>query len=359
MTADRFARHHRVPGWNQNSLLRATVAIIGVGALGNVVAQILAQAGVGRLILCDPDIVEASNLSRTPLFRPEQIGAAKVDAAAETLAAMAPGIELSPRRAALVSGVGLAELRDADMVIGCLDSRAARVRLAGRCGLVRAPWIDAGTSPWGGEVRPYLDADGPCYSCSLTAAERSIGDARHSCANMAPAPAAGAHVAASSLVASWTATLALRVLMSLPVAARTIRIDGERGQAGLIEESRDPDCPFHDPIDPIPAHRRLPLSHRATVAELVRALEPESRILLWQPAMREARCLRCGHCDNSWARVERRPCPRCGEPLWPRTATSLRGAPPALRLCDVGVAPREILAVETASGISAIELVRR
>ena len=364
MTDERFARHQGVPGWNQESLARATVAILGVGGLGNGVAQILAQAGVGRLILCDPDIVEASNLSRTPLFRPEHIGIAKVDAAAQTLAGLAPGIELSCRRAALVSGVGLAELRDADLAIGCLDSRAARVRLAGRCSLVRAGWIDAGTSAWGGEVRPYLDPDGPCYGCSPSAAERSIRDQALSCADLATAATAGAgaHAATSSLVASFTAMLALRALMSLPVAAQTIRIDGERGQALLIDEARDPECPFHDPLDPIVPDRRLPLSHRATVAELkqlteaIEDIEPGARILLWQPVMRGARCLACGHRDDSWGAVGPRPCPRCDRPLQPRTTTSLGGAPPTLRLCDLAVAPREILAIETARGISAIEL---
>ena len=57
-----------IPGWDQRRLAAATVVVIGVGALGNEVAKNLALAGIGRLVLCDPDVVSVSNLSRTVLF---------------------------------------------------------------------------------------------------------------------------------------------------------------------------------------------------------------------------------------------------------------------------------------------------
>jgi len=75
MTIDeRFSRHQYLPGWNQDRLAEAKVILVGVGALGNAVAQCLALAGVGTLVLCDPDWIEPSNLSRMPLFREWDIG---------------------------------------------------------------------------------------------------------------------------------------------------------------------------------------------------------------------------------------------------------------------------------------------
>ena len=71
--------------------------LVGVGALGNAVAQCLALAGVGTLILCDPDRIEPSNLSRMPLFRERDIGRWKVEAAAEALAELAPTVRCSAR----------------------------------------------------------------------------------------------------------------------------------------------------------------------------------------------------------------------------------------------------------------------
>src|SRR5438105_3813463 len=165
MSDERFDRHRFVPGWSQDRLATATAVLLGVGALGNEAARLLVLCGVGRLVLCDPDRVASSNLSRCALFRERDVGRFKVEAAADALADLAPGIAVAVRPLPLGRGVGLAELRDANVVLGCLDSRAARLQLAGRCNLVGAGWIDGGTHPWGGEVRPYLDPDGPCYGC--------------------------------------------------------------------------------------------------------------------------------------------------------------------------------------------------
>jgi molybdopterin/thiamine biosynthesis adenylyltransferase len=72
--SSRYARHELIPGWSQQQLADARVIIFGMGALGNEVARILAMSGVGSLLLCDPDRVEESNLSRTVLFRQSHIG---------------------------------------------------------------------------------------------------------------------------------------------------------------------------------------------------------------------------------------------------------------------------------------------
>ncbi|MBC8371241.1 MAG: ThiF family adenylyltransferase [Planctomycetes bacterium] len=68
---NRFARQERLPqvGLDGQKLLQgATVAIIGVGALGCTSAEWLCRAGVGKLILIDRDIVNQSNLQRQCLF---------------------------------------------------------------------------------------------------------------------------------------------------------------------------------------------------------------------------------------------------------------------------------------------------
>src|SRR5205085_2866290 len=81
----------------------------------------------------DPDRVELSNLSRTPLYFEADVGSYKVEAASAALRKLAPSVRVDTRPLPLVNGVGLAEIRDATLVLGCLDSRAARVQLAGRC----------------------------------------------------------------------------------------------------------------------------------------------------------------------------------------------------------------------------------
>src|ERR1700733_9446079 len=52
----------------QEKLLGASAALVGCGALGTVVANLLVRAGLGRLRIIDRDFVEPSNLQRQTLF---------------------------------------------------------------------------------------------------------------------------------------------------------------------------------------------------------------------------------------------------------------------------------------------------
>lgn len=62
-------RQGRVPGFDQHALSSATVLCIGAGGLVSHVAPTLARKGIGKIILLDDDIVEASNLNRQRFYR--------------------------------------------------------------------------------------------------------------------------------------------------------------------------------------------------------------------------------------------------------------------------------------------------
>lgn len=344
---ERFARHTLIPGWDQARLLGTSIVVMGVGAVGNEVARLLALSGVGRLLLCDPDRVERTNLSRCPLFQEGDIGRFKVEAATESLIQLAPHLTVEARPQPLVNGVGLAELRDADLIISCLDSRSARLQLAGRCGLIRAPWIDGGTHAWGGEVRPYLDPDGPCYGCSLTPSLRATHDIAVSCMEQPDSVPVGASALISVLVGAWLATLAVRYLLDLPVPSDLLKIDSVNGLTTRLTQRRDPDCPLHEPIgSPVV---QLPLDNSATVGALRAKLPPGSTPLLWDPVQTRLQCLACGFERERWGRPERSTCPECGEPMHTWSCLELTTATPdQLPLQQLGIAPREILAVRPA-----------
>ena len=109
-----------------------------------------------------------------------------------------------PRVADLVGGVGLGELADADLVIGCVDTRRARVQLLGRCSLAGAALLDGGTSASGAELRLRVSADEPCFGCTLSAHQRSMSDLPWSCAEPLPdeLPQASA-IATTAVAAGW------------------------------------------------------------------------------------------------------------------------------------------------------------
>ena len=62
----------------------SSVAVVGVGGVGSVTAEMLTRCGIGKLLLFDYDKVELANMNRL-FFHPHQAGLSKVDAAKKTL----------------------------------------------------------------------------------------------------------------------------------------------------------------------------------------------------------------------------------------------------------------------------------
>jgi molybdopterin/thiamine biosynthesis adenylyltransferase len=276
--AERYARHALIPGWSQQTLSAAFAVIVGVGAVGSEVARLLAQAGVGRLLLCDPDSIEESNLSRGALYGPSDAGRPKAEAAAGALRAREPGLTVITRVADFRYGVGLAELRSADLVLSCLDSVADRIALSSRCNLVGARMLDAGTYAWGGEVR-YYRPGGACYACGCTPAERAVSTWHVACAD--PPQHVGASAPVSALTAAWQAAHAVRLLFGLPVPQGAVRLDLMTGETHAVALRRDPDCPCHQRLD-TGRITLTDLTSGATVADLLAHVRPDEEALAWQ-----------------------------------------------------------------------------
>ncbi|GGK97314.1 hypothetical protein Sme01_35810 [Sphaerisporangium melleum] len=338
-----YDRQRLIPGWDQQRLARATVVVAGVGAVGNEVAKNLALAGVGRLVLCDPDVVAVTNLSRTTLFSPGDLGRPKARAAAAALRRLAPDVEVDARVAPLVSGAGLGELADAAAVAGCVDTVRARMQLLGRCALVGAPLVDAGTQPWGCEVRVRLSAEEPCHACALTEHQRSHSDLPWSCAEPRDTGPEPSSIAATALAGAWATAALLGVLMGRPPGWRVLSAD-LGGRSAPVELTRDPACPYHHPWQGPP--ERVRASAAATVAELLAELSPGDEPETWAEFPLAAHCRVCGRSVAGGA--DR--CGGCGALVRPVTSVRLREAAPGNRLRALGVAPEEILPVRGPQG---------
>lgn len=97
-----FARYHRqmlLPGFGddgQRRLGAATALVLGCGALGSLVAELMARAGVGRLVIIDRDYVELTNLQRQLLFDERDVRDAipKAEAARRRIAQINSDIEV-------------------------------------------------------------------------------------------------------------------------------------------------------------------------------------------------------------------------------------------------------------------------
>ena len=178
---DRYARQRLIQWWDQERLAAARVFVAGAGALGNELLKNLALLGVGHLIIVDFDRIEPSNLSRTVLFTAADVGRVKVEAAAAALQRINPQTVVTPVQGDLFYDVGLGYYRHCDLIIGCLDSLGARSQVGVSAALAGVPYLDGGMWSLGGEVRWFMAGDGPCFDCTMSAADRARALARRSC----------------------------------------------------------------------------------------------------------------------------------------------------------------------------------
>jgi molybdopterin-synthase adenylyltransferase len=166
---DRYSRQTRVPGIGeagQARLQRATVLVVGCGALGTHAADALARAGIGTLWLCDRDIVEWSNLQRQVLFTESdaRAGLPKAVAAAQRLGE----VNAECRTRAFVAECSATFLRELpgrpDVVLDGTDNFATRYLLNDWCHQQGIPWIYAGAVGSEGAAMVVPPA-GPCLRC--------------------------------------------------------------------------------------------------------------------------------------------------------------------------------------------------
>lgn len=165
---ERYARQALLPGMEegQERLRRAAVGIMGVGGLGSPAALYLAAAGVGRLVLADPQLPELSNLNRQVLHWTEDVGAApKVASAARKLRALNPEVEVA-ERAVEVTEDNIGEVfAGCDLLVDCLDSLAPRMVLNAHALRAGVPLVHGAVEGWHGQVTVVLPGRTPCLAC--------------------------------------------------------------------------------------------------------------------------------------------------------------------------------------------------
>ncbi len=142
----RYARQSILPevgADGQARLAAARVLVVGAGGLGSTVLPLLAGAGVGRLRVIDPDVVEETNLHRQILFRQGDLGRPKAAVAAEALSALNPDCRVSPLVARLDPVLARSEVPAADLVVDAADSFAVSYALSDLCHGAGKPLISA------------------------------------------------------------------------------------------------------------------------------------------------------------------------------------------------------------------------
>src|SRR5262245_51830865 len=256
----RFARLEAIEWWDQALLARSRVLVVGAGALGNEVIKNLALLGVGHVVIADLDRVELSNLSRSVLFRESDEGKPKAECATRAAREIYPAMQLRPWTGNILAGLGFGYFRWADVVIGALDNREARVFVNAACARVGRVWFDGGIEVLHGVARGFAPPQTACYECTMSAVDWDLLNKRRSCSLLArraleqrgtPTTPTTASVIAGIQVAE-----VIKHLHGLgALLGKGFVFDGAEHTSYRVNYPVDPNCPWHEPaarVEPLP-----------------------------------------------------------------------------------------------------------
>jgi adenylyltransferase/sulfurtransferase len=252
----RFARLEVIEWWDQSLLSRTRVLVIGAGALGNEVIKNLALLGVGHLVIADMDKIELSNLSRSALFRGQDEGRPKAERAAEAAVAIFNGTRVKPLVGNVLADLGLGYFRWADVVIGAVDNREARVFVNSACARVGRVWFDGGIEVLQGVVRGFAPPRTACYECTMSKVDWDLLNNRRSCSLLARRAIQQRGTPTTPTTASIIGAMQVQEMIKHVHGRKALLgqgfvFEGLEHSSYPINYPIDPECPWHDPAPTI------------------------------------------------------------------------------------------------------------
>lgn len=234
-------------GYDPAIVYSAQALVAGCGALGQMIAHLLALIGFVRVTFVDMDAFEASNATRSPFYRP---GAAKAAATCLGAAALCTAPEGADYgyfngRVQELGDAGLPAAEKA-IVFCAVDDPEARRWLAQRCRYTGVPLVEGGFA--GARVNfsvfPNAEEDEPCWACGQG---DIIASRAFSCTRLAQTAIDEGIVPATAPAAAGLAALMVEAGVMLlhdaaPLAHHTVFDDLRRGASTAMRRVRDPRC---------------------------------------------------------------------------------------------------------------------
>lgn len=216
-TAERFSRQIRfapigAPG--QARIQAATVAVMGVGALGSAIAEQLVRAGVGRVRVVDRDVVELSNLQRQCLYTEADAATAtpKAVAAAARLRAINSQVTIEAHVVEITAANVAEYVAGADVVLDGGDTFALRHLVNEACCQAGIPWVYAACVGAYALCLPIVPGLTPCLRC--------LQDELPDPGDGPTCDTAGIIAPAVQLAAAWAVAEAMKLLVGDHAARR-------------------------------------------------------------------------------------------------------------------------------------------
>ena len=151
----------------QKLLGEKTAVIVGLGALGSLSSEMLARAGIGKLILIDRDYVELTNLQRQTLYNEEDAREKKPKAAAayDKLSKINSAVEIEVHVAHCDSGLMESVAEEADLILDGTDNFDTRMLINDAAFKYKLPWIYAACIEGSYSSAAFVPEKTPCFRC--------------------------------------------------------------------------------------------------------------------------------------------------------------------------------------------------
>ncbi len=219
----------------QKKLAKATIAVVGIGAVGTVVSEILTRAGVGKIILIDRDIVEISNLQRQSLFTEEDLHVPKALCAKEKLAKINADISISAESIDLTyENITMLKTEyKPDIIVDCTDSLNTRFLLNDFCMQQKIPLIHGAAVGTTGNI--FVIKENACLRCFL-----SEKQAEGTCDTI------GVLGTITHLIGTLQANEVLKLILGKPYETSFLRINVETNTFDKLSIAKNVKCPTHN-----------------------------------------------------------------------------------------------------------------
>jgi len=236
----RYSRHFVLDGVGragQQRLMEASVVIVGLGGLGSPVGLYLAAAGIGRLRLVDPDVVDVTNLQRQVIHDTTRVGARKVDSAATSIERLNPGVVVERHPVSLDAANALEVLGGHDVIVDATDSFPVRYLVNDASLHLRTPVVHGSVYRFEGQTTVFDPYRGPCYRCLFPAPPPT--ELAPNCAE------AGVLGVLPGTVGSLQTTEVIKLILGTgtTLAGTLLTYDARESAFHRLAVRRDPECP--------------------------------------------------------------------------------------------------------------------
>lgn len=239
--SDRYSRQilfHGIGSEGQQKIANSKVLVVGMGALGTVIANSLCRAGVGYLRLVDRDYVELSNLQRQTIYDEQDVenNLPKAAAAVRHLQKVNSEIVLEPVVSDVNSGNIEYLIDGMDLILDGTDNFETRFLINDACIKHNIPWIYGGAIGSTGMSMNIIPGKTACFRCLVS--EPRTPSSSPTCSSM------GVLGMLTGIIGCLESAEALKILIgSSKICTNLCVVDIWENTINYINIPKSPECP--------------------------------------------------------------------------------------------------------------------